>query len=109
MSVVLRTISNSWACHIPSGSHRKLWDNNSKAIHRTYACRAQMELPPLSEFEQMRTKFSEMSKTVQPVMASAYLHQLPHLSYHPLQVRFLRPEAGDAGSHNRSIIAKPDF
>jgi hypothetical protein len=74
-----------------------------------YACRAQVELPPLSEFERLRTKFSEMSKTIQPVMASAYLHQLPHFFYHPLQVRYLRPEAGDAGSHNRSTIAKPDF
>jgi hypothetical protein len=30
-----------------------------------------VELPPLSEFERMRTKFSEMSKTLEPVMAKA--------------------------------------
>ena len=45
--------------------------HNSKAIHRAYARRAQVELPPLSEFERMRTKFSEMSKTLEPVMAKA--------------------------------------
>jgi len=45
--------------------------HNSKAIHRAYARRAQVELPPLSEFERMRTKFAEMSKTIEPVMASA--------------------------------------
>ena len=31
----------------------------------------QVELPPLSEFERMRTKFAEMSKTLEPVMAKA--------------------------------------
>jgi hypothetical protein len=30
-----------------------------------------VELPPLSEFERMRTKFAEMSKTIEPVMAKA--------------------------------------
>ena len=45
--------------------------HNSKAIHRSYARNAQVELPPLSEFERMRTKFSEMSKTLEPVMAKA--------------------------------------
>ena len=45
--------------------------HNSKAIHRAYARRAQVELPPLSEFERMRTKFAEMSKTIEPVMAKA--------------------------------------
>ncbi len=45
--------------------------HNSKAIHRSYARNAQVELPPLSEFERMRTKFAEMSKTLEPVMAKA--------------------------------------
>jgi integrase len=45
--------------------------HNSKAIHRAYARRAQAELPPLSEFERMRSKFAEMSKTLEPVMAKA--------------------------------------
>ena len=45
--------------------------HNSKAIHRSYARNAQVELPPLSEFERMRSKFAEMSKAVEPVMASA--------------------------------------
>ncbi len=41
------------------------------AMSRAYARRAQVELPPLSEFERMRSKFAEMSKTVEPVMAKA--------------------------------------
>jgi hypothetical protein len=45
--------------------------HNSKAIHRAYSRRAQVELPPLSEFERMRTQFAELSKTIEPVMASA--------------------------------------
>jgi integrase len=45
--------------------------HNSKAIHRSYARNAQVELPPLSEFERMRSKFAEMSKTLEPVMAKA--------------------------------------
>jgi len=36
-----------------------------------YARRAQVELPPLSEFERMRTKFAELSRAVEPVMAKA--------------------------------------
>lgn len=41
---------------------------NSGAIRRAYVRREQVELPLLSEFERMRTKFAEMSKTVEPVM-----------------------------------------
>ena len=45
--------------------------HNSKAVHRAYARHAQVELPPLSDYERMRTKFAEMSKTLEPVMAKA--------------------------------------
>ena len=45
--------------------------HNSKAVHRAYARKAQVELPSLSEYERMRAKFAEMSKTVEPVMANA--------------------------------------
>jgi hypothetical protein len=45
--------------------------HNSNAIHRAYARHAQVELPPLSEFERMRSKFAEMSKTIEPVIAKA--------------------------------------
>jgi integrase len=42
--------------------------HNSKAIHRAYARRAQVELPPLSEFERMRNQFSDRSRIVEPVI-----------------------------------------
>jgi hypothetical protein len=38
---------------------------------RAYSRKAEVEMPSLSEYERMRTKFAEMSKTVEPVMASA--------------------------------------
>jgi integrase len=42
--------------------------HNSKAIHRAYARRAQVELPPLSEFERMRNNSSDRSRIVEPVI-----------------------------------------
>jgi hypothetical protein len=42
--------------------------HNSKAIHRAYARRAQVELPPLSEFERMRNNASNRSRIVEPVI-----------------------------------------
>jgi hypothetical protein len=42
--------------------------HNSKAIHRAYARRAQVELPPLSEFERMRNNASDRSRIVEPVI-----------------------------------------
>ncbi len=44
--------------------------HNSKAMTRAYSRKAEVEMPSLSEYERMRTKFAEMSKTVEPVMAS---------------------------------------
>jgi hypothetical protein len=42
--------------------------HNSKAIHRVYARRVQVELPPLSEFERMRNNASGRSRIVEPVI-----------------------------------------
>jgi integrase len=42
--------------------------HNSNAIHRAYARRAQVELPPLSEFERMRNNSSDRSRIVEPVI-----------------------------------------
>jgi len=44
--------------------------HNSKAVHRAYARYAHLELPPSSDYERMRAKLAEMSKTAEPVMAS---------------------------------------
>jgi hypothetical protein len=41
--------------------------HNSKAIHRAYARRAQVELPPLSAYERLRNQFSGNSKMVEPL------------------------------------------
>ena len=45
--------------------------HNSKAMTRAYSRKAEVEMPSLSEYERMRTKFAEMSKTIEPVMAKA--------------------------------------
>jgi integrase len=42
--------------------------HNSKAIHRAYARRAQVELPPLSEFERMRNNQTNGARIVEPVV-----------------------------------------
>lgn len=41
--------------------------HNSKAVHRAYARKAQVELPPLSEYERQRARFTEAAKAIQPV------------------------------------------
>jgi integrase len=74
--VTLHSYRYAWAeraktAGYPERFAQEALGHNSKAIHRAYARRAQVELPPLSEFERMRTKFAEMSKTIEPVMASA--------------------------------------
>jgi hypothetical protein len=55
---------------IPNGSRRRRWDITARPSIAPMR-RAEVELPPLSEFERMRTKFAEMSKTIEPVMAKA--------------------------------------
>ena len=74
--VTLHSYRYAWAerakkAGYPERFAQEALGHNSKAIHRAYARRAQVELPPLSEFERMRTKFAEMSKTIEPVMAKA--------------------------------------
>ena len=41
--------------------------HNSKAVHRAYARHAQVELPPLSEYERQRAKFTEAATGIEPV------------------------------------------
>ena len=41
--------------------------HNSKAVHRAYARKAKVELPPLGEYEKQRAKFAEAAKTLGPV------------------------------------------
>ena len=41
--------------------------HNSKAVHRAYARKARVELPPLGEYEKQRAKFAEAGKTLEPV------------------------------------------
>jgi integrase len=74
--VTLHSYRYAWAerakkAGYPERFAQEALGHNSKAIHRAYARRAQVELPPLSEFERMRTQFAEMSKTIEPVMAKA--------------------------------------
>ncbi len=41
--------------------------HNSKAVHRAYARKAKVELPPLGEYEKQRAKFAEAAKSLEPV------------------------------------------
>src|SRR5947208_6970177 len=41
--------------------------HNSKAVHRAYARKAKVELPPLGEYEKQRAKFAEAAKSLGPV------------------------------------------
>ena len=41
--------------------------HNSKAVHRAYARKARVELPPLGEYEKQRAKFAEAAKSLEPV------------------------------------------
>ena len=45
--------------------------HNSKTIHRAYARKAQVELPPLSEYERQRAKFTEAATSIEPVARAA--------------------------------------
>ena len=41
--------------------------HNSKAVHRAYARKAKVELPPLGEYEKQRAQFAEAAKSIEPV------------------------------------------
>ena len=45
--------------------------HNSKAVHRAYARKARVELPPLGEYEKQRAKFAEAAKHLEPVAHAA--------------------------------------
>jgi integrase len=74
--VTLYSYRYAWAerakkARYPERFAQEALGHQSKAIHRAYARRAQVELPLLNEFERMRNQFAEMSKTNEPVMAKA--------------------------------------
>jgi integrase len=70
--VTLHSYRYAWAerarkAGYPERFAQEALGHNSKAIHRAYARRAQVELPPLSAYEQMRNQFAGGSKIVEPV------------------------------------------
>jgi integrase len=74
--VTLHSYRYAWAERAKSAGYPERYaqvnlGHNSKAMTRAYSRKAQVEMPSLSEYERMRGKFAEMSKTVGPVMASA--------------------------------------
>ena len=71
--VTLHSYRYAWAerakkAGYPERFAQEALGHNSKAMHRAYARRAQVELPPLSEFERMRNKASDRSQIVEPVI-----------------------------------------
>lgn len=70
--VTLHSYRYAWAerarkAGYPERFAQEALGHNSKAIHRAYARRAQVELPPLSEYERMRSQQSQGTKIVEPV------------------------------------------
>jgi integrase len=71
--VTLHSYRYAWAerakkAGYPERFAQEALGHNSKAIHRAYARRAQVELPPLSEFERMRNNASDRSRIIEPVI-----------------------------------------
>jgi integrase len=71
--VTLHSYRYAWAerarkAGYPERFAQEALGHNSKAIHRAYARRAQVELPPLSEFERMRNNQASGSRIVEPVV-----------------------------------------
>jgi integrase len=71
--VTLHSYRYAWAerakkAGYPERFAQEALGHNSKAMHRAYARRAQVELPPLSEFERMRNQFLDRSRIVEPVI-----------------------------------------
>jgi len=74
--VTLHSYRYAWAERAKSAGYPERYaqvnlGHNSKAMTRAYSRKAEVEMPSLIEYERMRTKSAEMSKTVEPVMASA--------------------------------------
>lgn len=71
--VTLHSYRYAWAerarkAGYPERFAQEALGHNSKAIHRAYARRAQVELPPLSEFERMRNNQTNSSRAVEPAV-----------------------------------------
>ena len=74
--VTLHSYRYAWAerakkAGYPERFAQEALGHNSKAIHRAYARRAQVELPPLSEFERMRNHQTNGARIVEPVIKIA--------------------------------------
>src|SRR2546428_9252667 len=70
--VSLHSYRYSWAerakkAGYPERFAQEALGHNSKAVHRAYARKAKVELPPLSEYERQREKFATLPKPVEPV------------------------------------------
>jgi len=51
----------------PNGFAQEALGTTAKAVHRAYARKAKVELPPLGEYEKHRAKFAEAAKSLGPV------------------------------------------
>jgi len=74
--VTLHSYRYAWAerakkAGYPERFAQEALGHNSKAIHRAYARRAQVELPPLSEFERMRSQQANGARIVEPAIKIA--------------------------------------
>jgi integrase len=70
--VTLHSYRYAWAerarkAGYPERFAQEALGHNSKAVHRAYARRALVELPPLSEYERMRNNSCDHSKITEPV------------------------------------------
>jgi len=70
--VTLHSYRYAWAerakkAGYPERFAQEALGHNSKAVHRAYARHAQVELPPLSEYERQRAKFTEAATGIEPV------------------------------------------
>ncbi len=70
--VSLHSYRYSWAerakkAGYPERFAQEALGHNSKAVHRAYARKAQVELPPLTEYERQRAMFAQRAKVTEPV------------------------------------------
>ncbi|HUJ11148.1 MAG TPA: tyrosine-type recombinase/integrase [Verrucomicrobiae bacterium] len=70
--VTLHSYRYAWAerakkAGYPERFAQEALGHNSKAVHRAYARKAQVELPPLSEYERQRARFTGAVTAVEPM------------------------------------------
>jgi len=68
--VTLHSYRYAWAerakkAGYPERFAQEALGHNSKAVHRAYARKAKVELPPLSEYERQRAKFADTRKAIE--------------------------------------------